>query len=91
MGQRFSPNSVFNDTKPKSDKPQSDDKRRLLKAFHAFKADPSMYNVARIENAVNSATDTIYVENAVKNFTQTLFGRPKYEGFVTHFNQLLDQ
>ena len=78
----FSPNSVFND---------DHEKRRLLKAFHAFKADPSVRNFTRIENAVSKAGDTVYVENAVQDFTQTLFGRPKYEGFVQNFNQLFEQ
>lgn len=88
MNKPLSPNSVFN-TEPVTN--NNNDKRRLLKAFHAFKADPSMYNFTRIERAVSNASDIVYVENATKDFTQSLFGRAKYEGFVKDFNQLFEQ
>lgn len=74
---QFSCNSVFND-----------DKRRLLKAFHAFKSDPSEYNFNRIAKAVRNAEDAVYVENAVTDFAQSLTGRNRYSDFVHSFSEL---
>ncbi len=74
---QLSCNSVFND-----------DKRRLLKAFHAFKSDPSEYNFNRIAKAVQKAGDAVYVENAVTDFAQSLSGRNRYSEFVHSFSEL---
>ena len=57
------------------------DRRRLLKAFHAFKSDPSEYNLNRIAKAVKSASDSVYVENAVHDFANSISSRPKYSNF----------
>lgn len=64
------------------------EKRRLLKAFHAFKSDPSEYNFDRIAKAVKAASDTVYVENAVTDFTQSIANRPRYSDFVQSFDEL---
>ena len=69
----------------------SEDKRRLLKAFHAFKSDPSSYNFKRISKVVKSATDSVYVENAVSDFAQSLVNRPRYSDYRTLFDSLQEQ
>jgi len=75
-------NQAFNeDNKP----------RRLLKAFHAFKSDPTDDNFNRITKAVNASDGCVCVKNKVQNFAQSLVGRSQYEGFVTNFKQLFDQ
>ena len=65
--------------------------RRLLKAFHAFKSDPTDYNFNRIAKAVDASDGCIYVKSKTQDFAQSLVGRPRYEGFVTNFKQLFDQ
>lgn len=64
------------------------DKRRLLKAFHAFKSDPSEYNFNRIAKAVRGASDMVFVTNAVTDFAQSISGRPRYSDFVQSFDEL---
>lgn len=79
---QFSCNSVFNEDNA------NNDKRRLLKAFHAFKSDPSEYNFNRIAKAVKTAGDAVYIENAVNDFTQSLIGRDRYSNYIHSFSEL---
>lgn len=57
------------------------ERSRLLKAFHAFKSDPSDYNLNRIKKAAESASDIVYVTNALGDFAKRVSGIPRYSDF----------
>jgi len=78
-------NSAFN----------ADNDRRIRKALHAFKRDPSDYNANRVAQVVNGS-GCVYVENKLRDFVQQMSRHPqyagsRYEGYVTNFGQLLDE
>lgn len=65
-----------------------DERTRLLKAFHAFKSDPSLYNLNRIEKAAKSASDTVYVTNALGDFAKRVEQIPRYSNFQALYRSL---
>ena len=66
----------------------TNERTRLLKAFHAFKSDPSDYNLTRIEKAAKAASDTVYVTNALGDFAKKVRSIPRYSDFNTLYNSL---
>lgn len=67
------------------------ERTRLLKAFHAFKSDPSDYNLNRIEKAAKAASDTVYVTNALGDFAKKISQIPRYSDFNTLYNSLKEK
>ena len=67
------------------------ERRRILKAIHAYKMHPSFGNLGRLKRYVEAASDEVYVTNVVTDLSNSISNLPRYSNFNQLFEALIEK